>query len=148
MAKALDLTVTPWGALGFGLLTGKYHDADAGDDRVRLTESGWGTDLLTERNLAIGREVVAVAEELHATPAQVSLAWLRQREDASILPILGARHAGQLRDSLGCLDLEIPDELMAKLDEASAVSLGFPHEFLASPNIRDIVYGDHRDSIG
>ena len=36
---------------------------------------------------------------------------------------------------------------MRRLDEASTVDLGFPHDFLASDQIRDVVYGDTRDRL-
>ena len=43
--------------------------------------------------------------------------------------------------NLGCLDLVLADEPLRLLDDATRVPLGFPHEFLASPGIRDLVYG-------
>jgi aryl-alcohol dehydrogenase-like predicted oxidoreductase len=42
------------------------------------------------RNEEVVREVVAVARECGHSPAQVALAWLRQRPQP-VIPIIGAR---------------------------------------------------------
>ena len=79
---------------------------------------------------------VAVAQE-HVDPESaglsssvVALAWLRAR--GGVIPILGARTAQQLADNLACLDVSLPPDALARLDEATRIALGFPHDFLAS----------------
>jgi len=52
------------------------------------------------------REVRAIAAEREATPAQVALAWLLEREVVDA-PIIGPRTSEQLRDSLGALDVSL-----------------------------------------
>ena len=145
MARAFDLAITAWSPLGSGLLTGKYRTtADAGlpADR-RITEN---SRRLTEDNLRIAREVIDVAREIGRTPAQVALGWLRRRPGV-IIPIVGARRAEQLEDSLGCLDFVLPPDAIARLDAVSRIPLGFPHEFLDLSPIREIVYGKAADKI-
>jgi len=123
MAKALDLTVTPWDTLGSGVLTGKYNrDAQA---QGRATIRGQ----VKERDLGIAAEVVKVAGELGRTPAQVALRWVQGGEGV-IVPLVGARTREQLDDNLACLDFELPPEHRQRLDEASRIELGFPHDFL------------------
>jgi diketogulonate reductase-like aldo/keto reductase len=58
------------------------------------------------------------------------------------VPIVGARTVSQMEENLGCLDFELPDEEMIRLDEASAIELGFPHDFLRSESIRKLVSGE------
>ena len=53
-----------------------------------------------------------------------------------VIPILGARRPGQLRQNLDSIELQLDSEQLRRLDEVSAPSLGFPHEFLACPNVR------------
>jgi aryl-alcohol dehydrogenase-like predicted oxidoreductase len=145
MARALDLAVTAWSPLGSGLLTGKYRTAaDAGvpADR-RITENH---RRLTESNLRIAREVIDVAKGIGRTPAQVALAWMRRKQGV-IIPIVGARRAEQLEDSLGCLDFELPEDTHQRLEMISRIPLGFPHEFLDSAPIREIVYGKAAEQI-
>jgi hypothetical protein len=38
--------------------------------------------------------------------------------------------------------VRIPDGALASLEEASAIQLGFPHEFLARPTTRNNIFGD------
>src|SRR5207244_8445378 len=91
-----------------------------------------GDARMSERNLQIAGVVGEVAAELAAQPAQVAVAWLRSRPGV-VIPIIGARTSRQLDETLGCLGLELPDDVLRRLDEASRVSLGFPHDFLAGP---------------
>lgn len=141
MPMAIDhgLAMTPWGALASGMLSGKYErgrQAESG----RLSDPTFRNRGLSERNFAILDEVKEVAEELGATTSQVALAWLRTRSRL-IIPILGARTVDQLSDNLGCLGLAFTDAQLARLDAASAPSLGFPGDFLATGPIRKLLYG-------
>lgn len=128
MARALDLTVTPWDALGSGVLTGK-HNAEptdvAADGGGRATLRGD----IPERSLAIAAEVVAVAKEIGCTPAQLALAWVRGA-DAQIVPLVGARTRSQLDDNLGCLGVSVSDEHRARLDAVSATRVPFPQNMI------------------
>ncbi|MCE7039506.1 aldo/keto reductase [Dyadobacter sp. CY312] len=133
MAKALDLAVTPWGAIGGGALTGKYLREEAGrvpKDSIRRNK----------HSSKIAQTVVDIAEQIGATPAQVAINWARQRQQVMI-PIIGASKASQLEDSLGCLSFEIPAEQMARLNEVSKIELGFPHEFLKSDGVKEEAFG-------
>jgi diketogulonate reductase-like aldo/keto reductase len=78
----------------------------------------------------------------------VAINWVRQQQDrALIIPILGARTDAQVKDNLGCLDFEIGAEHLARLEEASPIQLGFPHSFLASDGVRQLIFGDTFDQI-
>jgi len=141
MAAALDLAVAAWSPLGGGVLAGKYRKGGERPKDTRFSEGGWGDSFLTDRNLAIAGEVAAVAGELDRTPSQVALAWLLQRRSNVVIPILGARSLAQIRDNLGCLELALQPAQLARLEAASAVALGFPHDFLAMPMVRQMVHG-------
>jgi Aldo/keto reductase family len=88
--------------------------------------------------------VDGVADQLGASSAQVALAWVRQR-DRRIIPITGIRTLEQLEDVLGCLEVELPAEHLARLGDASRIELGFPYELLTGPQ-GQLVYGDRRAS--
>jgi aryl-alcohol dehydrogenase-like predicted oxidoreductase len=133
MAQALDLSVTAWGALASGVLSGKYNAGAPADAR----RPGAG-DRLTDRNRAIAHEVAAVAAGLGCTPSQVALAWVLRR---GCIPILGARTAAHLADNLGCLAVTLGEDDIRRLEAVSAVDLGFPHEFLKGDFVRDLIYG-------
>jgi diketogulonate reductase-like aldo/keto reductase len=74
--------------------------------------------------------VADVADGLGLSSSIVALAWLRSQ--GGIIPILGARTAQQLADNLTCLNVDLPPEALTRLDRASPVTRGFPHDFLAS----------------
>jgi aryl-alcohol dehydrogenase-like predicted oxidoreductase len=137
MADTLGLTVTVWGALEGGALTGKYLQDD-GEPR-RYDGAG-------ERANAIAREVVAVADEVGATPSQVALAWVRA-QPWSIVPIVGARSEIQLRDNLGVLELELSAEHVDRLSAAGGFQPGFPRTFLEGDHVRGLIFGDTFDLI-
>ena len=56
-----------------------------------------------------------VATQLGATPMQVALAWLLQRSE-NILLIPGTSSVGHLRENLAAAQIELSDEVVAKLD--------------------------------
>ena len=60
-------------------------------------------------------ELNAVAASLQATPMQVALAWLLQRSP-NILLIPGTSSVGHLLENLKAATLEIPAEMIARLD--------------------------------
>lgn len=140
MARALDLGVTAWSPLGGGVLTGKYNrgaNEGAAPADARLTRM---TGRLSERNLKIAEEVGSLAAEIDRTPSQVALNWIRQQPGGPI-PIVGARRLSQARDNLACLEFRLTPEQIDRLDTASRIELGFPHDFLASDATRNLVHG-------
>ncbi len=137
MARHLDIAVTAWAALGSGVLTGKYNkDRSGGGGRIETTGN---SGMLTDRNLAIAGEVVSLAGEIGVSPSQVALAWVRQQAGV-VIPIIGATKLSQLTDNLGSLDVHLTAEQLERLDTASAIELGFPHDFSASMNA--MVFGE------
>jgi aryl-alcohol dehydrogenase-like predicted oxidoreductase len=136
MARALDIGVSAWSVLGAGVLTGKYNSGSSGQAEGRV--ASWGGP--RARDLAIAQEVSSVAEETGHSASQVAINWVRQ-QPGGIIPILGTRHQSQLEDNLGCLAFELSEDQLQRLDEVSRIDLGFPHDFLASDEIRDLVYG-------
>jgi aryl-alcohol dehydrogenase-like predicted oxidoreductase len=145
MAEALGLGVTAWSPLGGGVLTGKYRSGQAQDAR-------YGTEMMkqhmpsADHTAPVVEAVQAVAREVGRSPAQVALAWLRQRP-VPVIPIIGARRLEQFRDNLACLDLRLDEAQVGRLDSASRVELGFPHDFYARDMVNTLVYGGFRDRI-
>jgi diketogulonate reductase-like aldo/keto reductase len=99
-----------------------------------------------ERKLRIGETVTQLANELGRSASQVSLNWLRQRNTV-VIPIIGACRAAQVDDNLKSLDWQLTDEQLAKLDDATKIELGFPHDFLADDFVKQMVFGGTHASI-
>jgi aryl-alcohol dehydrogenase-like predicted oxidoreductase len=137
MAEHLGLGATAWGPLAGGALSGKYLEkSDAG----RLKPE---SKRLNPRSVKITKAVVSVAEQIGCSPSHVALQWVRRRA----IPIVGARNASQLSDSLGCLNVALSDRQLEKLDKASEIDMGFPHDFLASDNVRQVLFGGLQNQI-
>jgi len=137
MAKALNIGVTAWSPLGGGVLTGKYNQPNPVDGRLSMTDQPFQ---IFDRDLKIAETVLEIAREIGKSPAQVALNWLRNRPNP-IIPIIGARRLSQLQDNLACVDFNLTGEQLQRLDNISAISLGFPQELLASQFVRDILLG-------
>ena len=65
-----------------------------------------------------GGPVDVIARRLGATPGQVALAWLLRRSPA-ILPIPGTSRVAHLEENVAAAALELDDEAVRALDEAS-----------------------------
>ncbi|MFE2431291.1 aldo/keto reductase [Streptomyces sp. NPDC059373] len=132
MAEAFGLGAALYAPLAGGLLTGKYRLSREG----RL--SRWGAGVHTEdseHTTAVLDGVLAVAEESGTSAAQVSVAWLRARAaraSTALVPVIGPRTTAQLDEYLAALDLVLSDEQYDRLDQASTVALGTPHETAAA----------------
>lgn len=141
MAKALDLAVTPWGILAGGVLSGKYTRGTTESTRMN-------PDDVPAKRMEVARVVDGVADELGWSSAQVAIRWVMEQQDrAQIIPILGARTEAHLDTALACLELELPGAARKTLDEATAIELGFPHDFLASENVLNLIHGETRDRL-
>jgi aryl-alcohol dehydrogenase-like predicted oxidoreductase len=137
MAEALGLGAALWSPLGGGLLTGKYRTSAAG----RLTD--WGGRVVhtedTGQKTAVVDAVLSVAKETGTPPSHVAVAWVRAaaaRSTTPLVPVLGPRTLPQLDDYLAALDLELTPDHLQRLDEASAVPLGQPHDLIATQSPR------------
>ena len=139
MAKAHQMSVTAWGLLGGGSLTGKYNKESEEPKRYNDT---------SEKQKSVAEVVMEVAEANGRTPAQVAINWVRQQQaKSSIIPIVGARTLAQAKDNLACLEWELSTEELEKLTQASPIRLGFPQDFLTNDEVRGLVYGETFDKI-
>jgi aryl-alcohol dehydrogenase-like predicted oxidoreductase len=150
MAKDQQMSVLAWSPLRNGLLTGKYLPENVKQSQAEGSRmhsemmKGFGT--VEESTHATVREIVAVGEELGVSAAQVALAWLRTRP-VPVIPIIGARKLAQIEDNIRSLDVKFSSEQLQRLDKTSAVSMGFPHDFMALEPVKAIVFGGMRDRI-
>ena len=144
MAQHFGMAVTAWAPMAGGVLTGKYtrnQESEslrrAGNEEKKRT---------SEHNLKIARTVDEIADELGATSAQIAVAWVLSR-GYRYFPVVGARKVSQIEDIIGAADLQLSESQLARLDEMTAIELGFPHDFLASEHILDMGKGEIRHKI-
>ena len=144
MAEHFGLSVTAWAPLAAGVLTGKYTRGDRSDSKRQAANDARGRT--SDAALAIAREVDRVADELGASSAQVAAAWVAA-QGYRFIPIVGARKVEQILDTMGAPRVQLTPAQLGRLDELSRPSLGFPHDFLRSTNVRDMVRGEIRTRI-
>ncbi|MEP3435718.1 MAG: aldo/keto reductase, partial [Hoeflea sp.] len=143
MAQEMGMGVVPWSPLASGLLTGKYtyndliEKAASPGSRAAIAQDAGSA---TERTFAIIDVVRQGAEGRGVPPSSVALAWLLSRPGVAA-PLIGARSLDQLKANLMALEVKLDNAELAQLDEASAITLGFPHEYLKRPEIIQNIYG-------
>jgi aryl-alcohol dehydrogenase-like predicted oxidoreductase len=117
LCKRENIAVIPYFSLASGFLTGKYRSEKDLAGRARAYRV---KDMLNERGFRILKALDAVSAEIHATPAQVSLAWLVAKGIAA--PLASATNLEQLKEIVGSTALTLPPEAVRQLDDASAYS--------------------------
>jgi len=145
MAKAFKLGLVAWSPLAGGLLSGKYHSGSDKDARY-TTDMGKSFKRTGERPDRIVAALQKVSQQAGRSSAQVALAWLRHR-DIPVIPIIGARRVAQLQDNLASLELTLTPEQLSTLNDASAIEMGFPHDFFENELVKTFAYGGLRDKI-
>ena len=95
--------------------TRKLHVTDFG----RSVRGGSMDRFLNPRGHAIVAALHDVGARLHATPAQVALAWLMARPGVTA-PIASATSVAQLEELLGALRLALDADAVRRLDAAGA----------------------------
>ena len=70
-----------------------------------------------------------------ATHSQIALAWLLAQPAVDSV-VIGARTMAQLEDNLRAIELELPPEEIARLNEVSAPDEGYPYHFLRAYGAR------------
>lgn len=131
MAHAMNVTVTAWGLLNGGVLTGKYNSDS--DEPKRY-------DSASEKARQIATKLGEMADRLERSPAQVAINWVRQQP--GVIPILGARTVAQIEDNLGALDFALDEETREELGTLNDFKLGFPLDFLTNDHVRGLIFGD------
>jgi aryl-alcohol dehydrogenase-like predicted oxidoreductase len=130
LCRAHGLGVLPWSPLAGGFLSGKYRRGQEApsDSRLGQLKSRFAR-YDNDRCWNILDAVDAVAKETNHSSSQVALAWLLGRETVSSV-IFGARTPEQLDDNLGALEIKLDDAQRKRLNDASAIDLGYPYQFM------------------
>jgi aryl-alcohol dehydrogenase-like predicted oxidoreductase len=119
-----ELAVCPYSPLAGGFLTGKYErdgDSVKSPDGSRGSFDEFFDDYyVSERGWDVLDAVRGGANEIDATPAQVALRWLIEREQFTCVPIVGARTVDQLDENLGAVEISLSSDHHERIDAARA----------------------------
>jgi aryl-alcohol dehydrogenase-like predicted oxidoreductase len=111
-ARELGIGIVPYSPLGRGFLTGsitKPEDLEDGD--FRKVNPRFAAEAF-ESNMAVVREVQALARDKGVTAAQLALAWVLAR-GADVVPIPGTRNAARLAENVGAVAVELTEADLA-----------------------------------
>ena len=114
--RELGIGYVAYSPLGRGFLTGQIKSPDdfPDDDFRKFHPRFQGENFA--KNIALVREVEAMAKEKRCTTAQLALAWvLAQGED--VVPIPGTKHVKYLDENIGALEVQLSDADLRRLDE-------------------------------
>jgi aryl-alcohol dehydrogenase-like predicted oxidoreductase len=114
VVERYGLDVAPYYSLASGFLTGKYR-GDANGDSPRAEAA---SKYLDERGRRVLAALDAVAAEHGVAVAAVAIAWLLAKPGVRA-PIASARTPEQLADVLPGVTLQLTDDQITRLDEAS-----------------------------
>ena len=101
--------------LAFGWLTGKYLADPQAHGRITLFP-GFGQRYNKPNVPVATAEYVRIAREAGLSPATLALAFARTRWFTGSI-ILGATTLEQLGEDIGSMEVTLPDEVLAKIDE-------------------------------
>lgn len=119
-AEALGFGVLAWSPLGRGVLSGKYrHGVPAGSRATSARFAGFVQRFLDEQSRTVAAGVVTAAEGLGLRPAEVALAWVRDRPGVTSA-LVGARTTAQLKEALEAEDVRLPTEIVTALEDVSS----------------------------
>lgn len=107
--------------LGFGVLSGKYLDAEPAG--ARLTRWPHYARYSNEQAVSATRDYVELARRHQLEPAQMALAYVNSRPFLSA-NIIGATDMQQLKNNIASIDLELSEEV---LDEIEAIHRRYPN---------------------
>ncbi|MBP0578871.1 aldo/keto reductase [Labrys sp. LIt4] len=116
-----------WSPLGWGRLTGKLRRGAPLPERSRLHQTAAdGPPVSDELLYRVVDAIDAIAGETGKSVPQIALNWLLQRPTVASV-IIGARDEAQLHENLGAIGWSLTPEQIARLDEASTVTLPYPY---------------------
>jgi aryl-alcohol dehydrogenase-like predicted oxidoreductase len=130
LCREMGLGILPWSPLAGGFLSGKYERSAPVPAGTRLGEKKERFARFdNERSWRALGVVKEVAAEASSTPAAVSLAWLLSKPQVTSA-IFGARDLAQLESNVKATELALSPEQLKRLDDASALELGYPYGFM------------------
>lgn len=114
--QELGIGFVPFSPLGKGILTGSFNR----DTRLEKTDFRssiprfQGENL--QKNLKLAEFVKELAQEKHASPAQIALAWILA-QGKNFVPIPGTKKISRLEDDLGSLNVKFSKEEIKNINQ-------------------------------
>jgi aryl-alcohol dehydrogenase-like predicted oxidoreductase len=118
-SKELGISQIVWSPIAQGVLTGKYKPGAPLPEGTRATDDKGGSRMISrwmqDDILARVQELAPIAAELDLTLAQLAVAWVLQNDNVASA-IIGASRPEQVKENVVASGVELPAELLAKID--------------------------------
>ncbi len=116
MARRHGLGIICWGAMGMGVLAGRYDSAsEFPDDSRAARRGGFYADRVTTRGIQVAREFAKIAAEAGISGAQLAMLWCKDQPGITA-PMIGARTLEHLEHLLPVLEMELDNDTRAACD--------------------------------
>ena len=116
--EELGIGFVPWGPVGQGYLTRKIDARTKFDPKMDMRS---GFPRFSPENIAANMPIVDLigwfAKKKHATPAQISLAWLLAQK-SFIVPLPRTRNIDHLNENLGAINVQLAPADLREIDTA------------------------------
>ncbi|WP_062385770.1 aldo/keto reductase family protein [Demequina iriomotensis] len=119
-SREVGVSQIVWSPVAQGVLTGKYKPGQPAPAGSRATDAKSGARFIErwmgEEILTRVQRLQPIADELGLTMAQLAIAWVLQNSNVAAA-IIGASRPEQVVDNAKASGVEIPAELMTRIDE-------------------------------
>lgn len=121
MVRDEGMSLAPWGALGQGQF---LTEAD------RKTKEGGRQNKATENHLKVSTVLESISKKRDNAPlTSLALAYVMHKYPY-VYPIVGGRKIEHLKGNIEALELELSDEEVREIDDATDFAVGFPMNFI------------------
>lgn len=121
MARSENMALAPWGALGGGNFTTAAKRA--------ANEKGRSMYPPSETQLRVSAKLEEISKAHNTAITSVALAYVLHKYPY-VYPIVGGRKVEHLKGNIEALGLELSEEEIGGIEEASGFQVGFPMNFL------------------
>lgn len=117
LCEELGMSFVAYSPLGNGFLTGKYTKNTTFPEGDFRNFMGRFKPEVLDHNQALLNTIVAIAEQKHATSAQIVFAW-ELAQKPFIIPIPGTTNLRRLKENLDGANIELSQEELKEINEA------------------------------
>ncbi len=119
--RELGISQIVWSPIAQGVLSGKYKPGEAPPAGSRATDDKGGADMIkrfmNDDVLTRVQKLKPIAQEAGLSMAQLAVAWVLQNDNVAAA-LVGASRPEQVTENVKAAGVEIPAELMTRIDEA------------------------------
>ena len=117
--EAENVAVVPWSPIARGFLAGNKPKEGEGRRSPRASIDKSSSLFGSEADYGVLARVREVADQMGITTAKLAYAWVMSHPGVTA-PIVGATRIGQLEEAIAALEVSIPEDALARLDEPYA----------------------------